>query len=349
MKTKNLKTYFVACCFGLSSMAFFSCQNETAENTKKEKKTTALQNALDNNPQVKLLNEQIAKNPKNAELYFTRANVYWQLNGFQEAASDFDKAISIDSMKTAYYLGAAELCFNARQLPQAIQVLKKAQKLLPKDADIALELGKNYFYIQNFAVAHQQLAKAIELENDNAMAYFWQGMTFRDEEKPKEAAQSLEKALELDAEMYNAAIMLAQTYSDKKNDKAIVFYDKAIALKPLETEANYGKAMFLQNNGKADKALAEYRKIIVKNPQHQDSHYNTAYIFYNKGEYEKAYKSFDMAIKVSPAFAKAYYMRGKSNEQLGKKDAAKSDYEKALVFDEKFNLAKKALEELRGK
>ena len=349
MKTKNLKTYFVACCFALSSIAFFSCQNETAENKKEEEKTSTLQNALNNNPQVQLLNEQIAKNPKNAELYFTRANVYWQLNGFQEAASDFDKAISIDSMKAAYYLGAAELCFNARQLPQAIQVLKTAAKRLPQDADIALELGKNHFYVQNFKAAHEQLAKAIELDKENAMAYFWQGMTFRDEKKDKEALESLEKALELDPKMYNAAVMLAQTYSDQKNDKAIVFYDKAIALKPLETEANYGKAMFLQENGKTDAALAEYRNIIVKNPQHQDAHYNTAYIFYKKGEYEKAYKSFDMAIKVSPAFAKAYYMRGVCNEELGKKDAAKKDYENALVFDEKMELAQKALETLKGK
>ena len=337
----------MAVCLILSSIAFFSCQNETAENTKKEEKTVASQNALDNNPQVRLLNEQIAKNPKNAELYFTRANVYWQLNGLQEAASDFDKAISLDSMKAAYYLGAADLCFNARQLPQAIQVLKTASQRLPQDADIALELGKNHFYVQNFKAAHEQLAKAIELDKENAMAYFWQGMTFRDEKKDKEATKSLEKALALDAEMYNAAVMLAQTYSDQKSDKAILFYDKAIALKPLETEANYGKAMFLQNNGKTDKALEEYRKIIVKNPQHQDAHYNTAYIFYKKGDVEKAYKSFDMAIKVSPAFAKAYYMRGVCNEELGKKAAAKSDYEKALVFDEELELAQKALEKVK--
>ena len=265
MKTKNLKTYFVGACLSLSSIAFFSCQNETAEKTKTEDQTTALQNALDNNPQVKLLNEQIAKSPKNAELYFTRANVFWQLNGFQEAASDFDKAITLDSMQVSYYLAAAELCFNARQVPQAIQVLKKAQKLLPKKAELALELGKNYFYLQNYAVAHKQLDKAIGLQPKNAMAYFWQGMSFRDEKKPKEAAASLEKALELDAEMYNAAVMLAQTYSEQKNDKAVIFYDKAIAMKPLEIEANYGKAMFLQENGKTDAALAEYRKLIIKN------------------------------------------------------------------------------------
>ena len=298
-------------------------------------------------PQIKLLSEKIAEDSTNAELFFTRAGMYRKAGNLEAAAVDYADAILLDSLNAVYYLSMSDLYFQDKKLPLAISILEKARKTIPKNVDIVSELGKFYFYTRNYKKAEENLDKAISLAPKNAYPYFWKGMMLRELDKTGEAITQLKKASGLNENFYEPNMILGELYYDKNDPSALKYYDKAIAIDSLSTEAHYAKAMFYQNNNQTDKALDEYKILIRKDPQFADAYFNTGYLLTEKKEYKKALQNFNIAIRVSPTMAKAYFMRGKCAENLGRMEDAKKDYENALVFDKNLLDAREALERIK--
>ena len=71
----------------------FSCGND------KEPKIDA---KVDQNP-VEFLTSEIVKNPNNPELYFKRAEIFYENETYQDAVDDLSKAVALDSNKFQYY------------------------------------------------------------------------------------------------------------------------------------------------------------------------------------------------------------------------------------------------------
>jgi len=304
---------------------------------------TTAEMSINNIPQIKQLTQRISQDSANAQLYFLRGSVYAKANAPNLAAADFYRALAIDSVNSLYYLAAAEVFFTKTDLKTAIRLLEKAQALLPDSMNIKTELGKYYYYVQQYEPAVETLQKVIAAQPNNAAALFWTGMTYRDKNETDKAIDYLKKATKFDPDFYNGYMVLANLLAQKNNPDALTHYNKALAIDSLSIEALYGKALFLQNTGKTKDALDTYRKIVLIEPQYPDAHYNTGYIYYNQNDYETALKNFNIAIRVSPAYAKAYYMRGLCAEKLGKTADAKTDFLSALKFDPKLTLAEEAL------
>ncbi|OWY22602.1 tetratricopeptide repeat protein [Sphingobacteriales bacterium UPWRP_1] len=341
--TKVSKAYRVVLL--LMFVFIFACRNDKNASTlqKQEQANTSETGMANNIPQVKQLTAQIAADSANADLYFLRGNVYLQANTPELASADFYRALALDSLNSAYYLAAADVFFMQKDLPTAIKLLEKAQQTLPDSVNIKTELGKYYYYIQDYDKSVNALNTVTGRQPQNADAWFWLGMNYRDKKENAKAIASFTRAVQADASFYNAYMVMANLQAQNKDSKALDNYSKAIALDTASVEARYGRALFLQNTGKTKEALDEYRQIVLIDPQHADTHYNVGYIYFNNKDYETALKSFTMAVGTSPTFAKAYYMRGLCAEKLGKTANARTDYESALKFDPQLTLAKEAL------
>ncbi|MEO6038805.1 MAG: hypothetical protein ABIQ93_10350, partial [Saprospiraceae bacterium] len=55
------------------------------------------------NPQLTKLNALLEKDPNNDSLLYRRASVYYQLEGYDEALADVERALQLDSMQPMYY------------------------------------------------------------------------------------------------------------------------------------------------------------------------------------------------------------------------------------------------------
>jgi len=66
------------------------------------------------------------------------------------------------------------------------------------------------------------------------------------------------------------------------------------------------------------------------------------------GQYDQAIKNYTEAIRLDPKIALAYSSRGTVYLQLGKKELAIQDFEKALSIDPDDELAKSVMKKLRG-
>lgn len=347
---KAKTTWVVYIAFFVGSL-FSACSSDQAGNTASPAQAQLarkLQEEMDiltsQNPALQSLSERIAKDSLHAELYFARGSMLVQSNAPELAIIDFDRALLLDTTQTAYYMAAADLYFENQNLKRAIELLEKARKIAPHNPNIATELGKFYFYIKQYDKAQTTLQAAIVQKDNEAAPHFWLGMTLRDLQKDTEAIAEFEKAIEIAPALQNAHQMAAKLYAKLGNDKCLKHYDILLKLDTLNLDAQYAKALFLQNHQRTDDALKEYRKIMMKDSQYTEAYYNTGYILFSRKEYAKAYPNFDISVRTSPAYANAYYMRGLCAEALGKKEDAKKDYEKALTFDENHEKAQKALE-----
>jgi tetratricopeptide (TPR) repeat protein len=69
-------------------------------------------------------------------------------------------------------------------------------------------------------------------------------------------------------------------------------------------------------------------------------------LFFNAKNYKEALETFQLAAKVSPTYAEAYYWMAKTNEAMGNKAEAKSDYQRAYGLDKTLTEAKQAADRL---
>ena len=70
-------------------------------------------------------------------------------------------------------------------------------------------------------------------------------------------------------------------------------------------------------------------------------------ILYEQKKYNDAAAVFQLALKVSATYADAYYWLGKCQEEMGKKEEARLNYQRAYGLDKSLTEAKKAAENLQ--
>ncbi len=328
-------------------LCFIACDgSSTADKAADKGDAAAAETASD--PKLLLLDERIAKDPDNAELYFSRGNMHLRLANVKSAMNDMKKAAELAPEELSYQLAHSELLFESRMLPQAALALRKNEAKHAENADFHSTLGKYYYYGAQYDSAQYYLDKAIALDGKDLQSYFWKAMLFKDQDKVDEAIASMNESVKIDPKFYNGHMMLGQLYSKKGDDNAIKHYDIAIELDDKSVEANYGKAMFLQEQKRYDEAIKAYKSLLMRNSQHEDSFFNLGYVYFQQAKYDKALSNFTFAASTAPADARCYYWRAMTHEKLGDNEKAVIDLKRALNFEPEHERALLALKRLRS-
>jgi len=115
----------------------------------------------------------------------------------------------------------------------------------------------------------------------------------------------------------------------KEYENAIIYYNKAIQLKP-----DYADAYYNRGNAKYDLkdytgAIADYNKAIQLNPDDAKAYNNRGGAKNNLKDYTGAIADYNKAIQLKPDYAKYYFNRGGAKYYLKDKYGACADYSKA--------------------
>lgn len=178
--------------------------------------------------------------------------------------------------------------------------------------------GIKEYNSQNFAKAKDNFLKALELDENNAEANAYLGISLYDEnpnndQNVQEAIKRLKKALKNDSTNIAAQYKLAQIYNDQN------LYDAAIE---------------------------EYKKVLTLDPKKYEAYFALAKIYYNQKEYLKAEENFIACIKLKPDFVNALVYLGVTELRLNKTTEAKFYLNKAISFDSSFAQAHSMLGEV---
>ncbi|MGC2235519.1 MAG: protein kinase [Pyrinomonadaceae bacterium] len=97
---------------------------------------------------------------------------------------------------------------------------------------------------------------------------------------------------------------------------------------------------------KYDKAIEAYTKAIELNPNDFGLYNNRAVVYHATGEYEKAIADYGKAIELNPYHFSSFNNRGAAYEDIGNIEQAINDYRKALELDPDSKLAKDNLKRI---
>jgi tetratricopeptide (TPR) repeat protein len=297
---------------------------------------------------IRNVSKKINVKPTDAELYYTRSNAFFFEDNYKQALLDIDYALHLDSVNPLYHYqrGKYLMSGDTANAKEAEKSYKKALSFKPDFFDAYVALGQIWLAKQKYADAEKSYISANKLDPTNPMPYFYLGIIAKEMRDTAKALQLFEKTLVYDSRHYDALMQLGNYYSEKDDKKALMFFDKAIAVNEFSDEALYAKGLFLQKRQLYRDAAALYEQVAKMNPAHILCRYNLAYINGLFNNYAKAVSLLDETIDLAPEYADAYTLRGAMKEKLKNSTGAFNDYSKALQLDENQKLARDGLKRI---
>ncbi|MBK8489852.1 MAG: tetratricopeptide repeat protein [Saprospirales bacterium] len=299
-------------------------------------------------PSISQLNLLLEKTPNDPELYYQRAKIYYDLDGYDEAIQDVQKALSFDSVNVNYLHLLADVYLDYYQSFRALKTMEKAAGLHPQHIPTLLKLSEFQLILKQPEQALKTLEKIRAIDPQNAEMFYMGGLVFEDQGETDKAIGSFQSAVEIDPELIEGWINLGKLWASKKEPIAIQFFDNALRVDSTNVVALHEKAYYLSNTlNDLEGALALYKKIIVSHPQYAEAYFNAGLLYLDMDSIDRATQQFDLNIKVDPTFPQAYYYRGLCAEMKGDAESAVKDYEAALNLAPDYDKAREALDKLK--
>jgi tetratricopeptide (TPR) repeat protein len=294
---------------------------------------------------------EIRNNPKNAELFMKRAELYYSLNKADSAISDAELATRIDSLKPEYFIRLSEMCLLNGRSEKAKNCLEKCNRISPGNSDVLVKIATIYFYIKDYNKSVEFLDQAASFNPRDANMFFLRGMIHRQKKEPNAAILNFQKATECNPEFYDEFMMLGLIFGEKNDSVTIQYYQTAAKLRPREIQPHYNLGLFYQDHQVLDEAIKEYQYILHNlDKSYPHAYFNQGYIYmiYLK-EYDKAISYFDSSLAVKADYVEAVYNKGFCYEKQKNYTKAKELYNQAKEMVTNYQLAIDGLNRLDKK
>lgn len=297
---------------------------------------------------IRNVSKKINAEPGNAELYYRRANTFYFENNFSQALQDIDYALELDSVNPLYHYNRGKylMAGDTANASEAEKSYRKAIRFKSDFFDAYTDLAKLLLARQQYAEAEAMYRQANKLDVASPLPYFYLGIIAKETGDTAKAVALFEKTLTYDSKHYDAIMQLGNYYALLKDKKAILFFDRAIAINAYSDEALYAKGLYLQNAGYYKDASALYETVSKINQGHIFCRYNLGFIHALFGNYQQSLKYLDETIELAPDYADAYTLRGTVKEKLKNSTGAYNDFKKALLLDDNQTKAREGLKRI---
>jgi serine/threonine-protein kinase len=212
-----------------------------------------------------------------AEQYLSKGNDYFDNEQFNQAATEYEKALNLGLQKSQLFIRFGRCYLELQDFDKAISVLEQGARLYSKEATIYIYLAQAYIKVQ----------------------------------KLSQAIQTLEVVYQLDPSQEQVGILLAQHYFDiGRWKKAIPLLENLIQKRGSDLEIKHQLAIcYLQNDQlvEAEKLIKQLKQLA---PNSADSAFLMGLINLKKQDQTSALREFKQAIKLKTNHALAHYFMG---------------------------------------
>jgi tetratricopeptide (TPR) repeat protein len=343
----NMRFAFLSILFFSATVIFYNCENKNK--TELQTATTTSFDQIDS--MIILYTENIQDDSSNINAFLERSKLYERQNKMLLAISDMEKVVELEPSNTENLNKLASLYFQVTNKNKAIETYVKTLEFDNANEEALLNLGKIHYILvaedttnRNISLAY--LYNVVKINTTNTDAFFFIAQNYLEEGDTVKAINALVKSVDANPDFYEGYIQLGLLHANKKDIKAIDYYNNALRIDPKSTEVHYNLGYFYQSVDSFNKAESWYRKLLDIDKTYKSTNYNLAYILFLKEKYEEAIKFFNESIKKDPANIDAYYGRGLCFKSLGNTEQAKKDFEKALEINPSDELIRKELNSL---
>lgn len=292
---------------------------------------------------------ELNKNSRSLNAHHQRAVARIQLGQYDKALSDIDYFIenigtdTIGNLAEAY-LNKASILYKLSEFPKAkefyeltIEENDGKEKAIESQALVGLaNLSKSP------KEALKILNKAIDVDENNSMAYGARGSLFMDVfENITEASKDLKTAIRLNPHDAVLAFNMGQLFANYTDqlDSAVLYYEMAIGLSPQSPnngDIYMNLAVISHRTGNLNKALAEFKKSESFTPESDLMLYNYAMVLSDLGNNNEALSKISKAIDINSDDAEYFNLKGSILLDLSSFNEAETAFKKAISINPKY-------------
>jgi len=273
---------------------------------------------------------------------YTKQGMYEEAFNLTKQVGDNSANIqSINSSLCSFYvndaLNRSSLLFSEQESGKAVNILEDALEKCPGSPVAYYTLGLFYYSLKDYQNSEMYLNKALEMDADYWQAYKLLSSLYFAQGKLENSVSSGKKALSInkdDPALYNdvgIALMNLEQYGE-----AVDFLEQAVSFEPVKEDYIYNLASVYRDNKMLDKALEEYSRLNNMNPQYPYLHNDLGDIYRNLGKESLALSEFQKEIE----FAQLR-LKGDNNNPV-----FLNGYAYALAQTGKYSLAQEIIEKV---
>ncbi|MDP3231400.1 MAG: tetratricopeptide repeat protein [Myxococcales bacterium] len=241
------------------------------------------------------------KMPKDASAREALGEAFLAQRNYDGAVEQFQKRLEVEPSVEAR-LDLARAYTKKRVAKQAEPLYRDVLKEDPTNRAAKLGLADLFTAQGRFADAEGVLKEMMAADPNDALALMRFGIMKSRMQRPNEALDPLEKAVEVNPTL-------------------------------LDARAELGFLLFRGDQGNAGRCVTIMNEILVTDDRHVLALYYRGVCLFSQDNKPKAEESFKNATRVDPSFGNAWLSLGELYEGLGNKDEAKKSYETAQKLD----------------
>ncbi|NOY51407.1 MAG: tetratricopeptide repeat protein [Chlorobi bacterium] len=321
--------------FVLLALIVVSCKND--DRAQKQDAQYALES----------LNEKIAEQSNDFQLYAQRATIYLNQGKLDPAFRDINEAISLNPADASLYIILSDIYFVLGNKDNSISSLKKAASLDLKNPLPLIKLSEIYLMTKEYDRSQLYADRAISLNANTSKPYYYKGIAFLENNDTGNAIINLKIASNLDTANFAANMQLGAVYYETNDSLSEIYLKKALANDKGNASAIYYLGMLYQQRKDFELALDTYSRLFDNEKSSKRAYYNCGYIYLVElQDLKNAETMFKEAVKRDAAFVEAIYNLGRVYEAMGNNSIARQYYDSALMVLPNYPLAVQGLNRL---
>ncbi|NMF60513.1 tetratricopeptide repeat protein [Pseudanabaena yagii] len=243
-----------------------------------------------------------------SQLFLEVGNLFNSLEQYEEAITDFDKAIELNPNYVKAWFNRGIAKGNLKRHKEAIADFDKVIELNPNHVKGWVNRGTAKGNLQRYEESISDYDKAIQINPNYAEAWSFQGGMKENLQRYEEAIADYDKAIELNPNYAEAWSFRGDAKENlQRYEEAIADHDKAIELNPNFAQAWSKRGIALTRLGKYDQALEHFNHAMYLDPNEIQFQINRGVLFAWMGRYQEAVRECEQVLQQNPYDVDALY------------------------------------------
>jgi len=250
------------------------------------------------------------------------------------AERDFREVLAIDPKAGGAYANLGVVYMRRKQWSKALEMLHRAEPLMPEVAGIRLNIGLVYYRQNEFLKAIPPFEAVVREQPNAAQPRYLLGLCYFFAERWTDATSMLEPLWEQESGhvpylyvLANAAQRAGRKELDERASEQLI----KVGGNSPEYRLFVGK--YHLNRNQYDQALKEFQAAADEDPKLPFVHFNLGLTYLRKQEYERARDEFVKDAEREPDLALNYDQLGEVYWMMQQDDQAEKSYREALQRD----------------
>ena len=281
-----------------------------------------------------LINDAALDSADLAGAHSRRATIYLELRRYEQALTDYNRAMDLDPGNARAIASHAETYRLMARYDEALADFNRAIDIDPGDAWAIGSRGQTFRALKRYDAALADYNRAVDLDPDQSWIIGGRAQTYRLMDRHEEAMADYNRALDLDPDQSWIIGGRAQTYRlMDRYEEAMADFDRAVDLDPDYAWAIAGRGQTYRALNQYEEAIADYNRAVDLDPDYAWAIAGRGQTYRALNQYEEAMADYNRAVDLEPDYAWAIAGRGETDRLMGRFEEALADFNRAVDLD----------------